>query len=305
MLRIICLLIFNFIFLPIYFLVYIFCFILSFIPIFPTKTAKENIKNQLNTSSVKAYFYISRIYLNYFFYFIEAIILGPLKLTRHSLRLDKEIIQTIRELKNISITYLVPHMGNVELYVPATKDIQKELHEKKVYALAKPTKFEFINTILLKYRQNSGLGVLWTDKNLLKNMSRVIKDGYSIAMLVDQKPSSGGVFVKFFNAYAAFPTSGLRFCTNKNSLIVYSAGYRIIPGWVNVHFHLGKNVHLEMQTNNSDFKQPDIWKFESILEKEKFAAFEVAYYATWLAEEIKKHPTQWCWDYRKWSRKPT
>ncbi|MES2614120.1 MAG: hypothetical protein V4591_01760, partial [Bdellovibrionota bacterium] len=122
---------------------------------------------------------------------------------------------------------------------------------------------------------------------------------------------AGGLFIKFFNEYAVFPTSGLRFCMNQNMIVLYMAGRRIMPGWMQMKAQCGKNIHLEphvksnlngVHTNN--LTQAEIWKPENVSEKDAAAATEMAYFVAWVENEIRISPTQWCWDYRKWSRRP-
>ena len=303
----------NFIFIPLYCIFLILCFALTFIPIFPTRTAKENLKNHLQITGIKFHFYLTIIFLNYFFYLIEAVILWPLRLSHCILEDSSDVISAMQnakniypESKNVGFVYLLPHMSNVEMFTISVIQAHKTLGLKDVVALAKPSKLKFINKLFLWYRKRPGFNIIWTDKNLLLNMQNAISNGLSIGMLVDQKPKTGGVFLKFFENYAAFPISGLRYCINKNMIVFYISGYRIIPGIVRMKIKIGKNVHL--LKNNSAISsqidlQTDIWKPETINIKDKLATLEMSYFVPWSEQEIKKHPRQWCWDYKKWSRK--
>lgn len=308
----------NFIFIPIYFVFFILSFILSFIPIFPTLTSKENLRNQVHIQGVKANGIITLMYLNYAFYLFEAFIFDPLRLTHCTLENNLNLIETMLEMKriypqtkNLGFVYISPHMANVEMYSLPITQANKILGQEQVYALAKPSKIHFINKLLLWYRERPGLGIFWTDTKLIANMGLAIKKNCSIAMLVDQKPKTGGVFLKFFNQYAAFPLAGLRFCMSKNMIVLYTSGHRVIPGWVSMQIRAGKNPHLEIQNashmegvQTQSFTPTDMWDKENIYEKDKYAAVEMSYFVRWIENEIKKKPSQWCWDYRKWSRKP-
>jgi lauroyl/myristoyl acyltransferase len=307
----------NSLFSPLYIFLYLFSLFLTFIPIFPTKTAKKNLKDHLNLSGMQANFFISKLFLNYFFYLIEAFILAPLHLTHWTDVTPSDTAYTLSEIKkiysqskNLGFVYLLPHMANIEMYTLSVISSLKKIKEKDIYALAKPTKFSLFNKFLLRYREREGMKIIWTDKNLLSNMRQVIKKGSSIAMLVDQKPKTGGAFIKFFNDYSVFPTSGLRFCMSQNMIVLYLSGRRILPGWLAVKTQCGKNVHLTANSEShvqgidtSNLNSAPIWQFEQFSERDKPATEEMSYFTKWIEKEIRKTPTQWCWDYRKWSRK--
>jgi lauroyl/myristoyl acyltransferase len=316
--KIVFLIVFNFLLTPLYLCIYVLCFILTFFPIFPTRTSKVNLKNHLHIQGIKANFYISFIFINYFFYILEAFVLDPLHLTHCSMQQKHTFIEILKKLKtiypqskDIGFVYILAHLANVELYTTSLVHAHKRHQEKKLYALAKPTKYKFINKLLLWYRQRRGIGVFWTDHNLLSNMWQAIKNGSSVAMVVDQKPKTGGTFINFFGDYAAFPISGLRFCMSKNMIVVYASGQRILPGWLGLKVQCGKNIHLERQMNSDSeetrtnhLQQSCLWKPELIKPKDKPAALEMSFFSHWIENEIRKSPTQWCWDYKKWSRKP-
>jgi lauroyl/myristoyl acyltransferase len=301
----------NLALLPFYVTLAILSFILTFIPIFPTKTAKENLKNHLNVTGFSFHFFLTRLYLNYVFYAIEAFLLWPLRLTLCLLQNEEEIHYQMNEAKKISPTtgfiYLLPHVSNVEMFTLAVIELHKKLKLEEVVALAKPSKKSFVNKLLLWYRKRPGFNIIWTDKHLLLNMNACIQQGKTIGMLVDQKPKTGGVFLKFFEKHAAFPTSGLRFCLNKNMIAFYLFGHRILPGVVKLKIKMGKNAHISSETLNPyRIQNPpsEIWNETQLSPKEKPAAKELSYFTKWMEQEIKEHPTQWCWDYRKWSRQP-
>ncbi|MES2614119.1 MAG: hypothetical protein V4591_01755, partial [Bdellovibrionota bacterium] len=188
----------NIILSPLYILLFLFCITLSFVPIFPSKTAKKNLKEHLNIQGIKAHLFIACIYLNYIFYIFEALILDPLKLTHCSLQSNFDLVEIRREMKkiypqtkNLGFVYILPHMANVEMYRISVLKAHRIFQQEQLVAMAKPSKTKLINKLLLWYRIRPGMDVLWTDKDLLSNMRRVIKKGSSIAMLVDQKPQAG------------------------------------------------------------------------------------------------------------------
>lgn len=320
--KLITLLLLNFFFLPIYFLLFTFCVFLSFIPIFPSKVARENLKEQLGLKGIKVSFLISLVYLGYVFYFFEAFIFEVFHL--NSCLLEKgfhfdELLKGLREkypsAKDRGIVYILSHMANVEMYSIPVLEEYASGHHSKVYALAQPSRIKFINKLLSWYRLRPGMGIIWTDKRIFSKMEEVIiQEQASFCMLVDQKPKSGGLFIRFFGKYAAFPISGLRMCMNQNLIVVYASAYRILPGIVKLKMQCGKNPHLKDNIeiysepsflSTSSLGKAELYQNSFIKEREKDVSLEMSYFVNWIENEIKKHPGQWCWDYKKWSRKPS
>lgn len=103
---------------------------------------------------------------------------------------------------------------------------------------------------------------------------------------------------------------------NHNMIVVYAAGYRLIPGIIKIKMQCGKNFHLSSKQGYSNEKtgfahsenlkqSADLYNPEQIKEREKEVALEMSYFVSWIESEIREHPEQWAWDYKKWSRKPT
>ncbi|WGL60345.1 hypothetical protein QEJ31_01845 [Pigmentibacter sp. JX0631] len=315
------LLLLNILFLPLYIFFGFISFFLTFLPIFPTQTAKQNLRQQLNIKGFKSNILITQVYLNYLYYFIEAFIFQKLNLnicefSDNFIYQDfyAELKKKYPALSEKGIVYILSHMANVEMYsLPVTEEVVKGKHNK-VYALAQPAKFQWVNKLLSWYRVRPGMGVVMTDKSLFHKMEKLIQSGKaSFCMLVDQKPKSGGLFIQFFNDYAAFPTSGLRMCMNQGMVIAYAAAYRVMPGVVRLKMQSGKNPHLkknilenyqQIYAKDEYLIPAELFAKDKIKERETEVASEMAYFTKWIEEQIRQHPNQWCWDYRKWSRKP-
>lgn len=319
--KFIILLLLNILLIPIYFSFLGVSFILSFLPIFPSQTAKQNLKQQLNITGFKANLLITQVYMNYFYYVIEAVLFDFLRINCCEFSEDfnfiafySELAKKYPALNEKGIVYLLSHMANVEMYsLPVTQEVIRGNHNM-LYALAQPSKFPWINRLLSWYRLRPGMGILWTDKSLFSRMERLIQSGNaSFCLLVDQKPKSGGLFIQFFNDFAAFPTSGVRMCMNQGMVIAYAAAYRVFPGYIKLKMQSGKNTHLtkndmsfyqQVYASDEHLQPASLLNKQEIKEREMNTAIEMSYFAKWIEAEIKKHPNQWCWDYRKWSRKP-
>lgn len=306
--------------LPIYLFFFACALCLACLPPFNTRTAHSNLKEHLHAPLLQRIFLITGIYVGYVFYLVEAFLLHPLRLTLCSFDAHNDIehlLETTRHLypeaKQRGFVFILPHMANVEMYSLPVIEYMRKHNRPPLFALAKPTRFPFINTLLQKYRFRHGMKVIWTNKNLLRNMETAIKARGSFCLLVDQKPKKNGVFIQFFGKYAAFPTAGLKYCMDHKMIVMYAAAHRILPGWIHLEMRNGKNPHLA----------PHYQSHEKYIETQSFTAnqihdhnengpptgeahvnIEMACFANWLEAKIKLRPTQWCWDYRKWSRKP-
>lgn len=70
------LLLLNILFLPIYTVLLIICFIISILPIFPSLVARENLKERFGISGMRAYKLVTLVYLGYVFYFLKLLFLN-------------------------------------------------------------------------------------------------------------------------------------------------------------------------------------------------------------------------------------
>lgn len=307
---------------PIYLVFFILSFFVTFIPIYPNYTAKKNIQDHLFFSGLKINLYLSLIYMNYFFYFLEGYLFSFLKLNRcvlakDSMPLDvlfQETNQIYPNSTSFRFVFVLSHMANMEMYaLPIIKELKKnqQHHRKKLYALAKPSRLRMATKLMEWYRRRSDLEIIWTNQSLIRSMIRAIDDGHSICILADQKPKKDDLFLRFFENFSAFPTSGLKICMNKNMVVIYASAWRLFPGFMKLKLQMGKNVHFESQksprkqryANDCHLDPAPIFNFENISEKNRNVALEMSYFASWIEKEIRRHPTQWSWDYGKWSRK--
>ena len=310
----------NLLFLPFYIFFFLLCLFMTFIPIFPVVTARKNVKDRLGIKGLKNRLFIARVFLNYVFYLFEIIFFEPLRLTHASLpknfnlkNLIVELQEVFPEGKNIGFTYLAGHVANLEFQTIPIVKAKKILKKGKVLGLARVPRSKIIIKILTWHRERPGLGMIWTDRNLFANMRDALAKDCSLCLVADQKPKKKGIFIRFFGEYAAFPTTGLRFCMEQKSVVVYSFSYRIIPGWVKNFYQCGKNFHLDrsqqvksIYENSDGLIEGDLFSNgdQDIIDtKDVLATKEMTYFVKWLEDNIKKYPTQWSWDYRKWSRR--
>jgi lauroyl/myristoyl acyltransferase len=306
----------NILLLPFYLVCGLLCGILSFLPIFPTKVALENLMGRLGVSRGRARWLITRMYMGYVFYTLEALIFEPLGIVVCLESADCDLKALHQKLESQygeralshperplaerrpevpQFVYLSGHMANIELNAAPMVVLNPLLGYGPLCAVAKPTRRAWLNRLLAWYRRRQGLNLVWADAALFRNLHRAVHDhGHSLCLLVDQKPqggSAGQVFLPFFGKLAAFPTSGLRYALSCRLVVVYGAMKRIFPGWLRVHMSAGYNGHLGAAASAQT-------------SKDFFAIQELEHFAVWYEGEIRKNPAQWSWDYKKWSRAP-
>jgi len=289
----------NLILVPFYLIFYMLCLFLAFIPIFSTKVAKENLKNRISISGLRARFWIANMYMHYIFYFFELIVFVPLKIMTSKNKSEfGEFVDDFRKRnprwKDHGILYLATHQGNLEFYHDIISYEYKLYEEvRKYYSYARISKISAVTKFLDWYRGLFCSDILWTTRDLLKMLERMPEEKSSLILFNDQKPSQNGNFVPFFGKPAAFPGSGLKVALRANMIVMYLTQTRIVPGLCIFDFRWGKNLHLDKseKKENSSKTELDGWVFEELKE-----------YVQWLEFNIRKHPSQWCWDYKKWSR---
>lgn len=279
----------NLLLLPVYVALLVVCFCIALTPLFPARTARENLKARLELSPIDRIFATTATLFHYVLVVIEDFIFFPLGLlTTHDPLQSFDEIQSsaAAALKNSTgLVVLSAHFGNIEVsaHCIQTRLKQTQHFDQRLFALAKPSRWAFATRILSWYRTKRGIDVLWTNrKDLVKAMMLALKSRNALALLVDQKPASGGHFINFFGAASAFPDGGIEVALRVNAEFIFFTSRRIWPG------------HYTYEAEH----------FRRSLESPPSAAEILASYVRWLEAVIRKSPWQWCWDYRKWSRQP-
>lgn len=284
-------LVLNFLLLPAYILLIILCLALSVSPLFPARTARENFKNRLGMGTVVRVFSTTAVLFHYILLVIEDFVFFPLQLVsirnNEGVRREMSNAASSAKEKSVGIAILSAHFGNVEVAAQAAKSIftPQVSQERKIIALAKPSRFAWATQILGWYRAKRGLEIILTNrKDLIKAILTAIKNERVIALLIDQKPAKDGFFIDFFGTPSAFPEGGVELALRMNTTIVFFAARRLWPG---------------RYTFEGQWYLPP----SDDTQQTKISSLFIAY-VDWLEALIRRSPCQWCWDYRKWSRQP-
>lgn len=274
---------------PLYVLLLVFCFVLSVSPLFPARIARENFKTRLQLGATARVLATTATLFHYVLVAIEDFIFWPLNLItiRDNPTARKEVVNSSIDAANQKkgIIVLSAHFGNIEVTAQCLNSLLcgQVSVEKRIIALAKPGKSEWMTNALAWYRNKRGIEVLWTNrKDLVKAMLQSIKAGRAVALLVDQKPASAGHFIEFFGKQSAFPDGGIEVALRSNANFIFVTSRRIFPG-----FYTFEGRSLAVSEGN---------KLD--------ASIVLSEYARWLERVIEISPWQWCWDYKKWSRQP-
>ncbi len=183
----------------------------------------------------------------------------------------KEIFDEIKK-KNEQVVFISGHFNNFELMA---MEIEKSGID--VGAIYRPLNNIFLNKIMEKIRKN------YICKNQIKKgisgvreIIRLYKKGFSIALMIDQRVSEG-IELNFFG-YPALTTT-------IPAQLVKKFGCRVVPIYIerfnNLYYKMSINKPLQFEKNQS------IEDISSILNKE-------------LEKMIIKNPEQWIWSHNRW-----
>jgi len=194
-----------------------------------------------------------------------------LKFKRYLQVEGKEIFEEIKK-KNEQVVFVSGHFNNFELMA-----MEIEKSGINVGAIYRPLNNIFLNKIMERIRKNH------ICKNQIKKgisgvreMIRLYKNGFSIALMIDQRVSEG-IKLNFFG-YPALTTT-------IPAQLVRKFGCRVVPVYIerfdNLYFKMSINRPLKFEKNQS------IEDISSILNKE-------------LEKMILKNPEQWIWSHNRW-----
>jgi lauroyl/myristoyl acyltransferase len=293
--------------LPVYALGFLLAFVLTFLPIFPARVARQNIRERLKLGFAHTHFLTAKTFFHYFLYLIEIVVVWPLGLTQLANEAEtrawvREKIQKYRLRETgRGFVFLAPHFGSIEVVGQGIASMLQQDLGKGVVALAQPSRAPGATFLAAWYRKRRGIEtVLTSSKELLRTLAEVGLSGHTIGLLVDQKPRRGGVFIPFFGAPAAFPHRGLGVMVESGVPVLFVAAVRIFPGYFRYVYADASNFHLSKTDQSSMVLHENVCVPMAV---NPVTVSLLVEFAQWLEMEIAKNPSQWCWDYRKWSRK--
>ena len=183
----------------------------------------------------------------------------------------KEILEKIR-LEKTPVIFISGHFGNFELMA-----MEIEKSGVNLSAIYRPLNNIFLNILMEKIRKK------YICKNQIKKgtsgvreLLRLYKKGYSIALMIDQRVSQG-IKSKFFNEEAFTTTIPAQFIKKFNC--------KVVPISIERHNDINFNIIVEKPMEFS--KNSSTEKITRELN-------------IWLEKTILKNPGQWIWSHGRW-----
>lgn len=299
----------------------------ALLPVSPSRVCRKNVSSRLGFTGFQAYCFTVAVYWNYVLYGVECLILWPLgAIFVSNRRTFQEFLDVVLYDNDaaqaadrrdaaprvaVGAVFIGGHYGVIEQTASEIALYLQERGRGHLWALAKPSPVDLLTRLIELYRQARGINVLWTRRQLqtFREISACLKRGDSIALVNDQKPAQGGVFVDFLGAPSAFPYVGLDFVQRLGTRCVACNTRRLwLPGLMRIEFaempH-GGNLTRQIRLSSLPFQPSSSHVEEGFEQPAPLATVRILEsFAGWLGELVRVSPYQWAWDYRKWSRKP-
>ena len=183
----------------------------------------------------------------------------------------KEILQKIK-LEKTPVIFVSGHFSNFELMA-----MEIEKSGVNLSAIYRPLNNIFLNILMERIRKK------YICKNQIKKgtsgvreLLRLYKKGYSIALMIDQRVSQG-IKSKFFNEEAFTTTIPAQFIKKFNC--------KVVP--ISIKRHNGVNFNIKVEKPIEFSKNSSTEKITRELN-------------IWLEKTILKNPGEWIWSHDRW-----
>jgi lauroyl/myristoyl acyltransferase len=312
---------------PVFLVLVFVAFVLALLPINQTKLCRKNLRERYGSAAIRTFVLTCGVYLNYAVYFFEAFVywrLGAvlvLNKKEYFSFLNAAVSAFELDKSKKGFLFLGAHYCVIEQIGDMMNQFLRGHHTGQVNVLFKPSRLKILSWFLATYRRSRKFKAIETGnkEKVRAAIAECFENGDSLALVVDQKPKKGGIFVEFFGEFASFPSHGIEQALSYPAVCVANTARRVLPGIFRLEYALMPNKHMNVVNKESlalcepsPFYVPaEVWKSmpshsKSALEGSHESEVErtLAHYTGWLEEVIRLSPTQWCWDYRKWSRRP-
>ena len=240
----------------------------------PKKTVENNLRiafPNLSDNEIKKY--ILEMWEYYGKIFAEYIFLSELRNNKKA-NIKISGIHILEKLKinNDSVVFISGHFDNFELMA-----MYLEKSGIKLSAIYRPLNNFFMNTIMEKLRTKYICKKqIKKGRTGIRESLRLFKEGYSIALMIDQRVSEGPK-INFFNKEAYTTTIPAQFVKKFNC--------KVVP--INI-----------VRTNNINF---EIKVFEPFEFKKNDSINEITLTLNkWLENMIIEKPSKWIWSHNRW-----
>ncbi len=182
--------------------------------------------------------------------------------------------------KGKGVLLLTGHCGSWELLALAAS-----IRKPAISIVVRPLDNPYLDRAVSKLRTRYGNSII-NKKMGMKDILRVLKDGGSVGILLDQNVSrSEGVFVDFFGRPA---------CTNKGlALIAARTKAPVIPAFIR-----------RTGTDSHEIILGDEVPLIDTGDREADVKANTQAYTRAIEDFARKYPDQWFWMHRRWKTKP-
>ena len=181
--------------------------------------------------------------------------------------------------KGKGVLVIVPHFGNWELGGMVYP------HLFPCMAIAFPQSNPFTDKMIVKYRQMTGLRVVYTGDSV-KEILRTLKRNEGVGLLADQDAAFDGVFVDLFGRKAG---------TKKGpAVLALKTGAPLLVTFMvreKDSFHHRMIIEKEIELQRTGDYEADV-----LLNTQKWAKL--------LEDYVRKYPDQWLWVHDRWKTRP-
>ena len=240
----------------------------------PKKTVENNLRiafPNLSDNEIKKY--ILEMWEYYGKIFAEYIFLSELRNNKKkNIKISGIHILEKLKINSDSVIFISGHFDNFELMA-----MYLEKSGIKLSAIYRPLNNFFMNTIMEKLRTKYICKKqIKKGRTGIRESLRLFKEGYSIALMIDQRVSEGPK-INFFNKEAYTTTVPAQFVKKFNC--------KVVP--INI-----------VRTNNINF---EIKVFEPFEFKKNDSINEITLALNkWLENTIIENPSKWIWSHNRW-----
>jgi len=152
-------------------------------------------------------------------------------------------------------------------------------------SVARPLNNPLVDRFAVRGRERMGQKIV-PKKGALRELSRALKDGRFLGVLVDQNVRKHGVFVEFFGLPASTTGAPAALAIRYRAPIVPARQRRVGPGFVH-------ELHVEapLPFPGTGSREQDVWSLTQALTAR-------------IEEWVRAEPGQWLWAHRRWKTQP-
>ena len=248
----------------------------TFGPIFRSKNLiKSNIQKAIpKINSLKVKIVMTNMWNNYGRTLSEYMFLKDFRNNKFRSNINiagKEILEKIK-LEKTPVIFISGHFSNFELMA-----MEIEKSGINLSAIYRPLNNIFLNILMERIRKKYICkNQIKKGKSGVRELLKLYKKGYSIALMIDQRVSEG-IKSKFFNKDAFTTTIPAQFVKKFNC--------RVVP--ISIERHNGVNFNIKVEKPMEFSKNSSTEKITRDLN-------------LWLERMILKNPGEWIWSHNRW-----